>query len=160
MAPHHVSGVKDGWPTRRAGIENCEQGLQVAIQIACRDDLSAQLQQVIAGVPPMMDDPRGKHPGAASRDDDSLPADLSAQRPGLYNPLFTLIEMDVGRRPVMAGGQGAVDDQDTLAASITDASHAERLTRVAVHQFQEGAHCLLWCKRALERVDGRQRLFE
>jgi hypothetical protein len=54
MAPENVREMKDRGSTVRAGVENRKHRLEVAIQVYRRNYLAAELQQIVARVPPAM----------------------------------------------------------------------------------------------------------
>jgi len=54
MAPQHVGYIEDRWPTVRAGVDNRKHPLEVAIQVDRRNCLAAELQEIVARVPPFV----------------------------------------------------------------------------------------------------------
>jgi hypothetical protein len=54
MAPEYVREIEDRWPTVRVGVENSKQRLEEAIQVHCGNCVAANLQQIVARVPPAM----------------------------------------------------------------------------------------------------------
>lgn len=101
MAPEHVRDVEDRWLARRTGIDNSKQCLQVPVKVTGGDDLSTEQQEIIACVPPIMNDARWKSRGAAGRNNNSVLADLCSERSCLYRALFPLMKMDVEWRTVL-----------------------------------------------------------
>src|SRR5512135_435417 len=70
MPPQHVGQIKDRRPTGRIGIQNRKQRLEVAIQVTRRNGPAAQLQEIVPGVPPGMNNPGGKGCGPPCRHND------------------------------------------------------------------------------------------
>ena len=60
MAPQHVGYIEDRWPTVRAGVDHRKHPLEVAIQVDRRNCLAAELQEIVARVPPVMTSAGGK----------------------------------------------------------------------------------------------------
>jgi len=136
MPPQHVGQVKNRWPAGRAGVENRKHRLEEAIQVSRRNCPATQLQEIVACVPPGMND-SGRKDGGPS----SLHKDLLFSKPGsecsrFHNAFFTLMEMHVGRRTTRFWRQRAVDDQHGLAIGVARSAHLQDFPGVAELQLK------------------------
>ena len=98
MAPQHVGYIEDRWPTVRAGVENRKHPLEVAIQVNRRNCLAAELQEIVARVPPLMTRACGKDCGPPGWHYDLPFPDLGAECSGFHLAFLPLMEMHVERR--------------------------------------------------------------
>src|SRR5690349_7719712 len=98
MTPQHVGDVEDRWPAVRAGVEDREHRLKVAIQVNRRNCLAAELQGLVACVPPLVRRASGKDGAPPGGHQDLLFPDLGTERSSSYRALLPLMEMHVKRR--------------------------------------------------------------
>ena len=119
MAPQHVGYIEDRWPTVRAGVHNRKHALEVAIQVNCRNCLAAELQGIVARVPPVMTSASGKDCGPPRLALRSSLSRLGAECSGFHLALLPLREMHVKRRATRSWRQGTIEVQKDLALAIT-----------------------------------------
>lgn len=136
MAPQYVSEIKDRWPAGRAGIEHCPYRLEITIQIDGRGYVSAQFQEVFAGVPPGVDDPGGKYCAPSGRYLDLIFSDAGSESSSFHGESFRFQEMNVQRRATGVWRQTAVDGQNNFAGGVADPAEAENFSSVAEFQLQ------------------------
>src|SRR5260221_10446124 len=106
MAPQHVGYIKDRWPAVRAGVDHRKHPLEVAIQVDRRNCLAAELQEVVARVPPFVTSAGGKDCGPPGRHYYLLFSDLGAECSGFHLALLPFMEMHVKRRAPPPWPQG------------------------------------------------------
>jgi hypothetical protein len=97
MAPQHVGYIEDRGPTVGAGVDNRKHPLEVAIQVNRRNCLAAELQGIVARVPPVMTSASGKDCRPPGWNYDLLFPDLDAECSGSHFALLPLMEMHVKR---------------------------------------------------------------
>ena len=110
MAPQNVGEIKDRWPAIRAGVENREYTLEVAIQVHHRNYLAVKLQQIVARVPPAMSNACRQGYGSPAWHSDPLCAHYSTQCSRFYDPLLVFLSMHVQRRAVRSRRKSAFQD--------------------------------------------------
>jgi hypothetical protein len=109
MAPEHVREIEERWPAIGAGVENGKQRLEEAIQVDRWNYVAAELQQVVARVPPVMTNACGQDYSAPGWHDDLFPSDSSTESSRFHNALLPFTNVHVQRRAVRFGRQRAID---------------------------------------------------
>src|SRR6516165_10212576 len=137
MAPQHVGYIEDRWPTVRAGVENRKHPLKVAIQVNRRNCLAAELQEIVARVPPLMASASVKDCSPPGWHYDLLFPDLSAECSSFHLALLPLMEMHVKRRPARSWRQGPIEVQNDLAMRVTHSAQPQNLSGVSVLDCHE-----------------------
>src|SRR5690242_10258351 len=140
MAPQHVGYIEDRWPTVRAGVENCKHSLEVAIQVNRRNCVSAELQEIVARVPPVMTGAGGKDCGLPGWHYYLLFSDLGAECSRFHLALLPLMEMHVERRTARSWRQGPIEFQDDLAPGVAHSAQPQDLSGVPVPDCHEVIH--------------------
>ena len=140
MSPEHVGEVEKRRPAGRARVDNRENRLKKAIEVTRRGRPPAELQQVLARIPPTVDDSRRKHGGLASVHHQHLVPTAGAKRARRYDPFLTLARVDMSRRPIGMWWQTAFDPEDHLTGIITNAAQPKGLPGVAICQVKEAIH--------------------
>jgi hypothetical protein len=140
MAPEHVREIEERWPAIGAGVENGKQRLEEAIQVDRWNYVAAELQQVVARVPPVMTNACGQDYSAPGWHDDLFPSDSSAESSRFHNALLPFTNVHVQRRAVRFGRQRAIEVEDDSSLRVTPAVHPQDLSGTAVLQRQKVIH--------------------
>src|SRR6185369_570516 len=143
MAPQHVGYIEDRWPAVRAGVDNRKHSLEVAIQVDRRNCLAAELQEIVARVPPVMTSAGGKDCGPPGWHYYLLFSDLGAECSGFHLALLPLMEMHVKRRAARSWRQRPIEVQNNLALGVAHSPQPQDLSGVPVPDCHGGIHnCL------------------
>src|SRR6478609_3973527 len=140
MAPQHVGYIEDRWPTVRAGVEHRKHPLEEAIQVDRRNCLAAELQEIVARVPPFVTSAGGKGCGPPGRHYYLLFSDLGAEGSGFHLALLPLMEMHVKRRAARSWRQGPIEVQNDLALGVAHSAQPQDLSGVPVPDCHGGIH--------------------
>src|SRR5258706_11719351 len=128
MAPQHVGYIEDRWPTVRAGVEHRKHPLEEAIQVDRRNCLAAELQEIVARVPPFVTTAGGKNCGPPGWHYYLLFSDLGGECSGFHLALLPLMEMHVKRRAPPSLGQGAIQVLKHFALGRPHSAQAQGLS--------------------------------
>jgi hypothetical protein len=159
MTPEHMCEIEDRWPTIRTRIQNSEHCLEVAIQVHGWNCMAAKLEQIVARVPPSMQNTFTEDYTSAGRYDDFLRSDLSAECSRFYDALFVFMEMHVQRRSACSWRQCAIQGKDDLPLRVAHAAYQQNLPGMAVFQLQIVVHELPLVANLTNRSASLHRLF-
>jgi len=141
MPKGRVGKVDQRGPPLRPGVQDFEDGLEIAIQVHGRGNDAFKDQRGRAGVPPAMGYPAWKAQGLTGLDLEALATSFGREDargdPALL--VFHVVHME--KRSVLVGREGTpqLEDGHAVANSATD---VEDLAGVTVHQMQScGSKC-------------------
>lgn len=130
---HDVRDMKQGHAAGLARVGNCENGLQVAINIGDRNNAAFELERLIVGIPPAVRHTHGKNGVLAGGELDGFAAHDRAQNAGDDFTFLALYQVNMQRWTFPFGREAAFDFEDDLIAAA-NAPHDEDFSRVAVFQ--------------------------
>src|SRR5439155_23516642 len=126
--------VENRWPPGLRRVHDREQGLKEAIQVDPRACPAAQFQDIVAGVPPRMNDPCWKNRRLACSPQNRLLAASGAERPGDDGGLFAVLPVDVERRTARVRRQPAINPHSGCAVTVTNAAQLQPFARMTIFE--------------------------
>lgn len=138
MAPEHVRQIEERWLAIR-GIQYREHRLEKTIQVY-GNHVAAELQQIIARVPPSMKTACRQIYGSARWHNELFRPHLSTELACLHDAVLVFMEMYVQGRPTCSRRQAAIEEKDYLSLGVSRAAQHQYLAGMAVFQPQKVVH--------------------